>query len=274
MKKTSLLSAIFKLNFLVLIIIISHSGNLFACTPAWIQFELTVCEWEEEDIFVGKIIKQEDRYIHLKIIDRPRSCEEQPIIRIWDGPTVYCNGPFDSSVSELGSVGDSIICFAQKIDTILNSWDVIGDYRRPIDISHKNFKKIQNNHVLDFPGDGFPVNTTQDTIPYQNYINQLDSDCMEVDCSTDIENCIDNPMNCNTLELSIFPNPAHERVSFSTNYIWDNFLITDITGRVVLEGKRGEDVSEINVSDLSQGVYIFSLIEVGGVVKSEKFIKQ
>lgn len=270
MKKSPLLFTIFKL--LIAFIITSHSSNLFACDPIWYQFKIAVCDLEEEDIFTGEIIGQGDQYIDLKIIDSPRSCETQPIVRMWDGPTVWCNGAFEAPVAQFGSVGDSVICIAQKIDTILTDWDIIGDYRRPITFSYENFKKVKNNQVLDFPANG---GNTYDTIPYQNFINQLDSDCMEVDCTTSIsENCADNPLDCNDLELSIFPNPTYQKLRFSTNYTWDKFRITDITGRMILEEIEGENVPEINVSNLAQGVYIFSLIEDGNLVESAKFVKQ
>jgi len=270
MKKSSLLFTIFKLKLLVAFFITVHSSNLFACDPVYYQFKVAVCDMEEEDIFTGEIIGQGDQYIDLKIIDRPRSCGTQPIIRMWDGPTVQCNGPFEAPVASFGSVGDSVICIAQKIDTVLTAWDVIGDYRRPITFNYENFRKIQNYQVFDFPLDG---GNNYDTIPYQNFISQLDNDCMEVDCTTSpAENCEYNPLNSSV--LSLFPNPTHEKLRFSTNHAWDNFRITDITGKVVLEGIEGESVPEIGVSNFSQGVYIFSLIEDANVVKSAKFVKQ
>lgn len=243
---------------------------MFACDPIWYQFKVAACDLEQEDILTGEIVGQGNQYIDLKIIDRPRSCEQQPVIRMWDGTTVWCNGPFESPVAQLGSVGDSVICIAQKIDTILNPWDVIGDYRRPITFNYENFKKIQNNQIREIPGSG----NTYDTIPYQNYISQLDSDCIEVDCTTSIsENCLDN-LNCNSMGLSLFPNPTHEELRFSTNHTWNNFRVTDITGRVVLDRLKGENIPIIDVRNFSQGVYIFSLMNDNNIVKSAKFVKQ
>jgi len=218
MRKSSLFFVILQPKLLVLFVFIFHINNIFACDPIWYQFKVAVCDLEEEDILTGEIIEKGEQYIDLKIIDHPRSCETQPIIRMWDGSTVWCNGPFDAPVAPFGSVGDSVICIAQKIDTILNPWDIIGDYRRPITFNYENFKKIQDNQVLEFPISG----NAYDTIPYQNYISQLDSSCMEVDCTTSVSgNCEDNPLICNELGLSLFPNPAYEKLRFSTNE-WNN----------------------------------------------------
>jgi hypothetical protein len=79
--------------------------------------------------------------------------------------------------------------------------------------------------------------------------------------------------------ISIFPNPASERINIEiTGLSTDRsaYVITDITGKKVLQGmvenKTGKVITSINISELEKGIYFFSVpMSTGSYVR--KFIK-
>jgi photosystem II stability/assembly factor-like uncharacterized protein len=74
------------------------------------------------------------------------------------------------------------------------------------------------------------------------------------------------------IEFSVFPNPAHETInlSFGDNKINGTIQIVDINGKVVQH--FNEIVKEINIRELSIGIYFISS-EINGVKKAVKFLK-
>lgn len=68
--------------------------------------------------------------------------------------------------------------------------------------------------------------------------------------------------------LSIYPNPTHHSVKVMGSETGD-YVITDFLGREVLSGKKMQIQMELDLSDLPNGVYIFS---ING--KSERIVKQ
>jgi len=74
--------------------------------------------------------------------------------------------------------------------------------------------------------------------------------------------------------FSIYPNPAKDviNVANSADTI-ENVTITDMNGRVVKQVALGVNEGQINISDLSQGVYILNATSNGKSV-TEKIVKQ
>lgn len=74
--------------------------------------------------------------------------------------------------------------------------------------------------------------------------------------------------------FSVYPNPAKDviNVANSADTI-ENVTITDMNGRVVKQVALGVNEGQINISDLSQGVYILNATSNGKSV-TEKIVKQ
>ncbi len=69
-------------------------------------------------------------------------------------------------------------------------------------------------------------------------------------------------------EIEIYPNPANDFVTIKThNNIGDLITISDISGRMLITKEVTDDDIQINIADLTKGLYI---IKVGN--KSEKLI--
>jgi hypothetical protein len=76
----------------------------------------------------------------------------------------------------------------------------------------------------------------------------------------------------NTSNFSVFPNPVDNSLNFLGNDA-SSFVVTDLTGKKVMQGKVNRN--QINVFDLSQGAYLFTLLDdTGNVMGVTKFIKR
>lgn len=77
----------------------------------------------------------------------------------------------------------------------------------------------------------------------------------------------------NQSELAIYPVPASDIVylKVTDDLIGTNYVITDLTGKIIMNGKFDSLVSKINILELSKGVYFVKLDELNG---TQKFIKK
>jgi len=75
-------------------------------------------------------------------------------------------------------------------------------------------------------------------------------------------------------EISIFPNPAFEKINFAENSKIQNISITNLLGQEVLKLKEQKNNTSIDVSGLSSGIYIINFLSKNGTQKSLKFLKK
>jgi hypothetical protein len=67
------------------------------------------------------------------------------------------------------------------------------------------------------------------------------------------------------LSVSVSPNPANTEVEL---------IITDLLGRAVAREKLRTELTNFNTQDWAKGMYVWSLVEDGLVVKSGKVVKE
>ena len=77
----------------------------------------------------------------------------------------------------------------------------------------------------------------------------------------------------NTTKFSIYPNPANDVINVSYADAIENVTITDMNGRIVKQVVLGVNEAQINISDLSQGVYILNASANGKSI-TEKIVKK
>ena len=111
--------------------VFSLCQSALACSWIPIPFCQTSTERPNDVVLSGRIVGVDMDGIDVEVIDVLRGDEDRAIIRIWDGTDWDCNGLFSMAASDLGAVDDSIIVVLPVITTIENTWDVLGDYRRP-----------------------------------------------------------------------------------------------------------------------------------------------
>ena len=89
----------------------------------------------------------------------------------------------------------------------------------------------------------------------------------------------DSGLNCelstetfDTMGLQLFPNPVLNviNVKIGSDYINQPFTLVDSVGRIILNGYLHDTESEINVEQLSKGIYYFKLQDS----RASKFIKE
>jgi len=78
-----------------------------------------------------------------------------------------------------------------------------------------------------------------------------------------------------SLNLTLFPNPANDNITFTLDevkvlesYTWQ---IYDLTGRSLKSGIFTNFSETVKTSDLSSGVYLLQILRDNGIVKTEKF---
>lgn len=70
--------------------------------------------------------------------------------------------------------------------------------------------------------------------------------------------------------LNIFPNPAQDYISIGEDY--SSLQVYNVSGSLVMDIHQNQD--QVNVSDLSSGVYFIQMTAFDGNVKQSKFIKK
>lgn len=73
--------------------------------------------------------------------------------------------------------------------------------------------------------------------------------------------------------ILIYPNPAQDRLSISTEHDIDSIVIYDLSGRVVMRQNLNNKNSNLNIKSLSSGTYLVQIFNKGKLLKSEKLIK-
>ena len=124
--------------------------GVFACS--WVPYSF--CETSNlrpDDVVIsGKVVSVDMDGIDLEVIDVLTGSESRDTIRIWDGTDWDCNGLFSMAASDLGGLNDSIIVILPLITAIENSWDVLGDYRRPDYFGYTPELAITNGMVIGY----------------------------------------------------------------------------------------------------------------------------
>src|SRR5690606_17110786 len=65
--------------------------------------------------------------------------------------------------------------------------------------------------------------------------------------------------NNDEMSMSVYPNPAHDEIKLvlkGLNNISGTIVLTDITGKVMLQQEISAEETTINISDLPQGIYL------------------
>jgi hypothetical protein len=156
--------------------------------------------------------------------------------------------------------------FAVERSTDGYDWSVLGTVR-----AGGNSTSTLNYQWLD-------RNPTRSITSYYR-LRQVDFDGVQELYGPISVTCEGNPA---VFELEIFPNPAETSATVLVS--WNGateeatLLITDMTGKTAssntIQLKNGTNLHQIDLTNLSKGIYNFSLIVKGEIQNSEKIIKQ
>lgn len=96
---------------------------------------------------------------------------------------------------------------------------------------------------------------------------------LEIDDSIYVYKCVNNVRKHQTLDVSIYPNPANDRLWIKTENAQNATIrIIDIAGNTVLETLLNKEQEGINIKDLPKGIYVVST-SIGGLHNIQKFVK-
>lgn len=112
--------------------------------------------------------------------------------------------------------------------------------------------------------------TTLDAGNYSGKLRFLSNDPatpqLDVPVTIDVMTGIDN---VNKITVSVYPNPAKDRINIRSNETIQQISIIDLNGKVVYSGNE----KSINVSNLSNGVYFIKTVTLNGI-SNIKFVKE
>lgn len=237
-----------------------------ACSWIPTSFCETSNDRPEDVVISGKVISVDDDGIDVEVLHVLQGTESREVIRIWDGTDFDCNGLFSMAASMLGDVDDTIIVVMPLITEIENTWDVIGDYRRP-----NYFGAITELRVTNGIIGGYiwgPSMTPVYQMPYLHLIG----------------NWNEGPDACSVF-LSV--DGLQESEPFSA-YIMDDTFRMSIPSNVVssskvrLIGSNGQVLRvwpvqvgdmQVELPGLAPGVYVVELINERGTRTSNRVVK-
>lgn len=97
-----------------------------------------------------------------------------------------------------------------------------------------------------------------------------------IDINTASADLVDNDVvgidDIGEIEISIYPNPAHNIINISSNLNIEEVQIYNIAGQKICF-QRNPSLNQLNVSDLSPGVYFMNILVNGNII-TKKFIKK
>lgn len=185
-------------------------------------------------------------------------------------PSVYLNQPssfitmYNDEVKEMGYT-------VPGIDKKNLSVDLIADYGD----NSQNCFKLKHNKLLN----AISIETCEEFTGklkfYSTVCDQFGAcniDTFYVQVKSRFNNRVE-PMN--SIQLTVYPNPVTDQLQIVSDVIETlGYSISSITGVEIFSGKFNENAS-INLSNLSEGMYILKVTNSNGaVVKIEKLIKR
>lgn len=249
------------LSILFCCLCLSISPFVSSCDFYQLSFCNTGASFPEANIIQGKIINYLDDGIELQVFDVLRGIEQQPIITIWNGSDFDCNGPHSMAASQLGNLNDTIVAILPKIESVVNEWDVIGDYRSSLFWFH-------THHVIQHGDSLFGYFTESPTL-FSMHLNEYDAFA---------EACSFTPTGIQTtaaaVNFSLYPNPSKQTISIdaaSGNHHSMAVKLYTIDGQLSLQKTLLPYEKTINIESLSAGMYLVE-IAMNGILVRKKLV--
>lgn len=83
---------------------------------------------------------------------------------------------------------------------------------------------------------------------------------------------LNNIVNINDLQFSVFPNPANDYLTVSSNQNISEIKITDLFGRIILKKEVSDKEMKVDIENFYSGQYIIELT-ISGMIERKSFIK-
>lgn len=243
---------------------------LMSCTFIPSTFCVTANSLAEHLIVSGTVVGVDVDGIDLEVIDLIRGEESNTTIRVWDGTDFDCNGPFSMAGASFVNMGDEIVLILPEIDSLENSWDVLGDYRWPNVYITTTLLQIQDDQVVGLIAGNVPAPPENNVLsfPYNEFVESFieNNDCSQITST--------NEAVINANKINVFPNPAANDITISSEVTRDfkQLKIMDHQGNEVFTFRDIQSSSKIPIGSLSPGLY-FLFVDESNRSEVIRFVK-
>lgn len=78
------------------------------------------------------------------------------------------------------------------------------------------------------------------------------------------------------ISLEIYPNPVNDQLTILSNLTEGNIVVTDFTGKVILEKTLCSAEQAIDLEALNSGIYLLAVYSKKGIqmIKNQVFVKK
>lgn len=109
-------------------------------------------------------------------------------------------------------------------------------------------------------------------LPYSEWTFHHQS--VNYDFTDDLEDCVLSVDAFDKPNVTLYPNPARDRIHFENINRSYELKLYDLSGKVVLVQKVNNASASANISKLSAGLYLYKLSSEKGIVKSGRLVKK
>lgn len=242
------------------------SSYAIACSYIPISFCETHSLRPNDIVVCGKIFQIDADGIDIEVIDVLKGVENRDTIRVWDGTDFDCNGLWSMAASDIGLLNDTVIVILPLIETIENTWDVVGDYRRPDFFGYITSLRVVNSTVSGYVNDIWNASH----IPYDafkdNWLNSMNECSSWLGVDEGVED----------MALTVYPNPTDSQVHIDLGQLAQNVSVSVFNSHgVLVQQQEVHGLSGFNHQlPQTKGMYFIRLAINGDVVKTAKVIKQ
>ena len=246
---------------LSLLFITSFATISSACTFIPMPF----CEQFDNGntILYGKTIEAVDDGVRFQIFELLTGNETDQIITIFDQAPFDCNGTFYLEAISLLPLDLEVIVSVEHIDSLLNPWDALGDYRVSEYYTENRRLIVENDIVIGnitspFGGD--------QSISLSSFASDLQNGTAT---------CLILGMEVNYVDDVIaYPNPASDLVFLSLAdqspiQIDQAFVCSQLGNRLELPSTFD---SSLDVSQLPVGMYVIEVLYSDGLRSRHKIV--
>jgi hypothetical protein len=250
MKRTYFITSVITLIF----------SNAFACSFIPESFCETNNSRPNDIVICGKIFQIDSDGIDIEVIDVLKGVEHRDTIRVWDGTDFDCNGLHSMAATNIGYLNDTVIVILPLIDSLENTWDVIGDYRCPNFWAYIITLRVINNTVTGYLNDIWDTSN----MPYVDFKNHWLNNWNECSDWLGVNEEVEEQKS-----MVVYPNPSSGFIRIDNLKTEGNYKIYNIMGVLAFEGYIGKN-DQINIQTLKNGLYFIQFKNRNGI----KFIKE
>ena len=251
----------------ILLFYIVLNNHVHACTFIPLPFCYYVLSWEpDHEIFIGEVTEIIPNGVRFEIKETLRGDQGNGIITIWDDEPIDCNGLFVQSVGRIAGIGEEVILSTEKIDSIINPWDQMGDYRTPLITFAESILKIRTDSVHGFISGGLDLDSWIFSIHLDEFKERIfkDLECPSFFVSTKEE--------VSKERFEVFPNPTRSIAYvhlLNNDFREEDYLIRIYTSTGVLFRQQNL-TNMIDMSNLPNGIYYLVVINPEGSLIGRK----